>query len=98
MLTLPVAGIGAHIASWRRVAMALTAEVLSEWREAERTLRLLPDDAPERPAVEAAIEEMRFLYHRVTSDTVPDTVTAIEQTKLRVAETRALLRRVRGED
>jgi hypothetical protein len=75
--------------------MALAAEVLYEWREAERTLRLLPDDSPQRPTVEAAVEEMRALYHRVT-EKAPETANAIGNARARIEETRALLRAIRS--
>jgi hypothetical protein len=75
--------------------MALTAEVLAEWREAERTLSILSDDAPERPAVAAAAEEMRQLYHYVSVDLTVATENVIARTRTRIEETRALLRAVR---
>lgn len=87
--------MGADIASGVDVAMALAAEVLHEWREAERTLRLLPPDAPEREPVEAALQEMRALYQRVTS-AGPTTANAIVATRDRIEETRALLRSVQN--
>jgi hypothetical protein len=76
--------------------MALAAEVLSEWREAERVLRLLPDDAPQRPAVVAAVEGMRQLYQFVAFDLASSTADAIAQSRDRIEETRTLLRGVTG--
>ena len=74
--------------------MALAAEVLYEWREAERTLVLLPSESPERASVEAAIEAMRDLYQRITR-TVPSTASSIANTRARIDEAHALLRAVR---
>jgi hypothetical protein len=76
-------------------AVALTAEVLAEWREAERVLGVLADDAPERPAVAAAVEEMRELYRHVARDMTAATANAIAQTRTRIDATHALLREVR---
>jgi hypothetical protein len=74
--------------------MALAAEVLREWREAERTLVLLPPESPERASVEAAVEEMRDLYQRITR-VVPATARSIATARARIEETRALLGAVR---
>jgi hypothetical protein len=75
--------------------VALTAEVLAEWREAERVLGILTDDAPERPAVVAAVEEMRQLYRHVAGDMTATTANVIAQSRARIDATHALLRAIR---
>jgi hypothetical protein len=74
--------------------MALAAQVLYEWREAERLLYLLPDDAPERAAIEAAVEDMRHMYQRITRAVRP-TAETIATSRARIEETHSLLRAVR---
>ena len=76
--------------------MGLAAEVLAEWREAERVLSILPDEAPERPRVVAAVEEMRQLYRYVSGDLTTKTANVIAQTRARIEETQALLQAVRA--
>jgi hypothetical protein len=76
------------------VAVALSAEVLAEWREAERVLSVLPDDAPERPAILAAAEGLRQLYQYVAFDLTTSTATKIAQARARIDETHALLKSV----
>jgi hypothetical protein len=46
---------------------ALAAEVLEEWREAERLLTLLTPEDPERDLVSQAVEDMRLLYRTLGS-------------------------------
>jgi hypothetical protein len=75
---------------------ALAVEVLEEWREAERVLRLLPPDAAERDAIAAAIEEMRELYQHVTGGAIHDTGFALVETAARIEETRQLLSEARA--
>ena len=74
--------------------MALAAKILGEWRDAERVLKLLPPDAPERPAVVAAIESMRLLYQQVTHITVPETDDRLAAARDAIESTKLLLRRV----
>ena len=76
--------------------MALAAEVLAEWREAERVLKVLPEDAPERPAAAAAVEEMRQLYQYVAIDLATATTSAIAQTRARIEATHALVLRIQA--
>jgi hypothetical protein len=73
----------------------LAADVLREWREAERLLELLPAESPDRLRVARALEEMQTLYQRVT-ETVPTTDTTLRASFGRIDATRALLRETRA--
>jgi hypothetical protein len=69
---------------------AEAAEVLHEWRRAERLLTVLPDDAPERSEVEVQIEQLRILYQRVSA-TIPSTAVRLQSTRAQIARSRAYL-------
>jgi hypothetical protein len=73
---------------------AEAAEVLREWRRAERLLTALPHDAPERPEVEVHVEQLRVLYHRVTGSTIPSTEIRLESTRRQIERARAYLDRL----
>ena len=73
---------------------AEAAEVLHEWRRAERLLTALPDDAPERPEVEVHVEQLRVLYHRVTGSTIPSTHIRLESTQRQIERARAYFDRL----
>ncbi len=70
---------------------AETAHILEEWRRAERLLQALPDDAPERSEVEARLEEIRALYRRVTTETIPSTHIRLTATRDQLERARASL-------
>jgi hypothetical protein len=69
------------------------ARALEEWRRAERLLRLLPPEDPDRAAVEARVDEMRTLYQELSrrSDRSADRIRAAERS---IATTKALLDRI----
>ncbi|HEV7809526.1 MAG TPA: hypothetical protein VGO64_02915 [Candidatus Limnocylindrales bacterium] len=69
-------------------------EVLALWREGERILEQLPDDAPDRPMVEAEVESLRDLYHRLTS-TIESSGIALETSRARIESSRATLERAK---
>ena len=69
---------------------AEAAEVLHEWRRAERLLAVLPDDAPERSEVEVQVEQLRILYQRVSA-AIPSTQTRLQSTRTQIARSRAYL-------
>ncbi len=73
---------------------ALAAEVLEEWREGERLLRLLEPESSDGAAVTASIEEMRELYQHLTR-AVPETDALLLRTAERIERTRYLLRNAR---
>ena len=69
---------------------AEAAEVLEEWRRAERLLHALPDDAPDRSDIEVHVEQLRILYQRVTSTTIPSTEYRLS-TRRQIARSRSFL-------
>jgi hypothetical protein len=70
---------------------AEAAEVLHEWRRAERLLAVLPDDAPERPDIELRIEQLRDLYQHVTGATIPSPDARLEPTERQIDRARIYL-------
>ena len=70
---------------------AEAAEVLHEWRRAERLLTVLPDDAPERSEVEVHVDQLRVLYQRVTGGMIPSTEMRLESTRRQIERARAKL-------
>jgi hypothetical protein len=70
---------------------AEAAEILHEWRRAERLLTVLPDDAPERTEVEVQVDQLRILYQRVTGATIPSTEARLQSTRAQIARSRAFL-------
>jgi hypothetical protein len=76
--------------------MALRVEeVLALWREAERVLEDLPEVDPDRGIVCADVVSLRRMYRSLT-DTAAGTEAALTQSAALVAESRAILRRVRA--
>jgi hypothetical protein len=69
-------------------------EVLALWREGERILEQLPQDAPDRPMVEAEVESLRALYHRLTSK-IEESGIALETSRSRIDSSRATLERAK---
>ena len=70
---------------------AEAAEVLHEWRRAERLLTLLPADAPERPEVEDHVQQLRALYQRVTVESSAPSESRLEAIRLQLERSSAYL-------
>lgn len=66
-------------------------EVLSVWRELERTGDRLPENAPEREAILFEIVQMRRLYARLTERT-ETTDALLDGAHRQIAECRAAIR------
>jgi hypothetical protein len=71
--------------------VAEAAEVLQEWRRAERLLSVLADDAPERTEVEVHVEELRIFYQRVTGATIPSTELRLASTRRQISRSKDYL-------
>ena len=72
--------------------MALAvAEILEEWRRAERILAVVPPTAPERPVLEADVAALRATYQRLTTSTIPRTTARIDASFRQVEQIRARL-------
>jgi hypothetical protein len=72
--------------------MAVEVEdVLAVWREAERALESLPEEAPERPIIQIQVARLRRLYLRMTNEAVPATWNLITATRDAIADTKAIL-------
>lgn len=72
-------------------------EVLSLWRELERTQRELPGGTPERQAIETEIAEMRSLYQRLT-EASQTSAALLDTAHRRIVQARAVLALVAGPD
>ncbi len=70
---------------------AEAARVLDEWRHAERLLRLLPDDAPERSEVELHVDQLRALFHHLTDVVSPMTGERLATSRSQIERIHALL-------
>jgi hypothetical protein len=66
-------------------------EVLAMWREAERALDALPEEAPERQIVLIQVARLRRYYQRLTKETVPATWQLLESTHQAIEDTRQIL-------
>jgi len=78
--------------------MALPVEeVLSLWRELERTQRELPGGTPERQAIDTEIAEMRSLYQRLT-EASQTSAALLDTAHRRIVQARAGLTLVGGPD
>ncbi|HEX5015392.1 MAG TPA: hypothetical protein VFV72_14690 [Candidatus Limnocylindrales bacterium] len=66
-------------------------EVLAMWRDAERVLDALPDEAPERPIILIQVARLRRYYARLTNDAAPASWQLLESTHEAIAETRRIL-------
>jgi hypothetical protein len=71
-------------------------EVLDLWREAERTLRVVPADSPVSNALSSEIEQLRLSYHSLTSPTAIETAETIARTRRVIAQTRRTLAEARA--
>jgi hypothetical protein len=71
--------------------VAEAAEVLHEWRRAERLLSVLADDAPERTEVEVHVEQLRILYQRVTETTIPSSELRLAATRRQISRSKDYL-------
>jgi hypothetical protein len=71
-------------------------EVLAMWREAERALDALPEEAPERPVVLIQVARLRRYYQRLTKETVPATWHLLESTHEAIEDTRQILAEARA--
>lgn len=70
-------------------------EVLALWREGERILGQLPDDAVDRRLVEAQVETLRGIYHRLSSQAATSG-TAVEMSLRQIDAARASLERAKA--
>jgi hypothetical protein len=77
--------------------MTPVEEVLQTWREAERVLAALPSIDPDHESVELAIFHLKASYRQLT-DVSGRWSDVIASSRLTVADTHALLDRVRGTD
>jgi hypothetical protein len=75
------------------VALAV-AEILEEWRRAERVVELLPRTAPERATIEADVEALRATYRRLTTSTIPRTSGRIDSSLRHIEQIRARLEEI----
>jgi hypothetical protein len=77
------------------------AEILSVWREAERILEEYEAreerDREAEQQLNDAIGALRALYASLTTRTIPNANRSLASSHERIAETRALLRRLRQE-
>ena len=74
----------------------LTGELLSAWREVERTLAGLPGSDPRAARCRALIDEMRETYQRLV-DVYPRTQEDAEQVLQLIARAHALVQVDQGE-
>jgi multidrug resistance efflux pump len=70
---------------------AEAAEVLQEWRRAERLLTVLPVDAPERPDVADHVHQLRALYQRVTAESSTTSESRLAANRLQLERSSAYL-------
>ena len=72
--------------------MAVKVEdVVAVWREAERALDSLPEEASDRPIIQIQVARLRRLYLRLMSEAVPATWNLITATREAIADTNAIL-------
>jgi hypothetical protein len=76
------------------MTQALVAEVLEDWRAAERLLDELPPTAPDHETVALLIADLREMYQSLTEERIPVTDEILRESRATLERAGALIQRL----